>query len=109
VYYASKAFVNSFTEALHFELRGTGVTATLSCPGPTETEFAQVARNGKTRLFKMGSMGAPEVAAHAYDAMMRGTPIAVPGLRNKLGLQSLRVAPRALVRRAAAALNRVEE
>jgi short-subunit dehydrogenase len=109
MYYASKAFVNSFTEALHFELRETGVTVTLSCPGPTDTEFAQVARNGKTRLFKMRSMSASEVAAHAYRAMMRGKPIAIPGVRNKLGAQSLRVVPRAMLLRTSAALNRVEE
>lgn len=109
VYYASKAFVNSFTEALCFELRGTGVTATLCCPGATETEFARVAGNGQSRLFQRGVMGAPEVAAAAYRAMMRGKPIAIPGLRNKLGLQSLRLAPRGVVRRIAAALNRVEE
>jgi short-subunit dehydrogenase len=109
VYYASKAFVNSFTEALHFELRDTGVAVTLSCPGPTDTEFAQIARSGKSRLFKTGSMGASEVAAHAYRAMMSGKPMAIPGLRNKLGVLSLRVAPRAMVRRTAAALNRVKD
>jgi short-subunit dehydrogenase len=106
VYYASKAFVNSFTEALGFELRGTGVTATLCCPGPTETEFAQIAGNDKSRLFHMGAMDAAEVASHAYRAMMRGKAMVIPGLTNKIGLQSLRVAPRASVRRMTAALNR---
>ena len=54
-YYASKAFVNSFTEGLAYELRGTGVTATVSCPGATATEFALVAGNEKSKLFKMGA------------------------------------------------------
>jgi short-subunit dehydrogenase len=106
VYYATKAFVNSFTEALFVELQGTGVTATLCCPGATQTEFAKVAGNDKSRLFHMGAMKAPVVAAHAYQAMMRGKALAIPGLRNKVGVQSLRIAPRAAVRRTVAALNR---
>jgi short-subunit dehydrogenase len=107
-YYASKAFVNSFTEALAYELRGTGVTATLSCPGATETEFARVAGNDKSRLFQMGAMGAQPVAAQSYRAMMRGRTMVIPGLRNKLGLQSLRFAPRAAVRSMVAGLNRTQ-
>ncbi|HZU83297.1 MAG TPA: SDR family oxidoreductase [Polyangiaceae bacterium] len=106
VYYASKAFVNSFSEALSFELRGTGVTATLCCPGPTATEFARIAGNDKSRLFHMAAMDAPAVAAIAYRAMLRGKPMVVPGIWNKVGLQSLRIAPRSTVRRVAAALNR---
>ena len=106
VYYASKAFVNSFSEALSFELRGTGVTVTVSCPGPTDTEFGAIAGNDKSRLFAIGSMSAAEVARHAYAAMMRGRPLAVPGLLNKAGVQSVRLAPRSALRRIAAALNR---
>ncbi len=104
-YYASKAFVNSFTEALSYELKATGVTATVSCPGATATEFSHVAGNEKSRLFQMATMSAPEVAAYSYRAMMRGAAIAIPGLRNRIGLQSLRLAPRSAVRRMAAALN----
>ncbi|HLK38865.1 MAG TPA: SDR family oxidoreductase [Polyangiaceae bacterium] len=107
-YYASKAFVNSFTEALSFELGGTGVTATLLCPGATHTEFAGVAGNDKSALFRAGAMNASDVAAQAYRDMMKGRTIVIPGWRNKLGLQSLRVAPRAMVRKVAAALNRTE-
>jgi short-subunit dehydrogenase len=106
VYYASKAFLNSFTEALSFELRGTGVTATLCCPGPTATEFPQIAGNDKSRLFQMAAMEPAAVAAQAYRAMRRGRPMVIPGVSNKLGLQSLRVSPRAAVRRITAALNR---
>jgi short-subunit dehydrogenase len=105
-YYATKAFVNSFTEALAFELRDTGVTATVSCPGATATEFADVANVGSSALFSMGAMGAREVAEHGFNAMMNADAIAVVGLKNKLGVQSLRFAPRALVVWLAARLNR---
>jgi uncharacterized protein len=106
-YYASKAFVNLFTEALSYELRGTGVTATVSCPGATATEFAMVAGNEKSRLFRMGAAPAAQVAAEAYKAMHAGKPMIVHGLKNKLVLQSLRVSPRAVVLKIAAALNPV--
>jgi short-subunit dehydrogenase len=61
-YYASKAFVLSFTEALSSELAGTGVTITASCPGPTETEFGAVAGNEKTKLFQRSVADAAQVA-----------------------------------------------
>src|SRR6266850_2888803 len=105
VYYATKAFVNSFTEALAFELRGTGATATVSCPGATATEFGRVAGNGKSRLFKRGSMAAPLVAEAAYRAMLAGKVSVVHGVRNKVLIQSQRLAPRAAVRAIAARLN----
>ncbi len=105
-YYASKAFVNSFTEALSFELRGTGVTATVACPGATETEFAAVAGVQKSKLFAAGTMGSAEVAAASYRAMLDGTPVVVTGVQNKLKIFSLRFAPRSLVASMAASLNR---
>ena len=105
-YYASKAFVNSFTEGLAYELRGTGVTATVSCPGATATEFALVAGNEKSKLFKMGAMTAAEVAADGYRAMMAGRPMVVHGLKNKLSAWSVRLSPRALVTAIAASLNK---
>ncbi len=104
-YYASKAFVLSFTEALAIELRGTGVTATASCPGPTDSEFSQVARNADIKLYRSNVMDAKTVAKHAYRAMLAGTVVAVPGLKNKLLVQSLRTAPRAAVRSMAAKFN----
>lgn len=106
VYYATKAFVNSFTEALSYELHGTGVTATVSCPGATATEFGKVSGNDRSRLFQMRVMNAPEVAAHAYRAMMAGKAVAVPGLVNKLALQMLRLGSRGMIRGVAARLNR---
>lgn len=108
-YYASKAFVNSFSQALWYELRGTGVTVTVSCPGATATEFAQVAGNDKSRLFASGTMGATEVATHAYRAMMRGKRMAIPGLKNKLLLQSLRLSPASVLIGVAGSLNRAAE
>jgi short-subunit dehydrogenase len=104
-YYASKAFVNLFTEALSYELRGTGVTATVSCPGATATEFAAVAGNEKSRLFRMGAASAAQVAQEAYRAMRAGKPMVVHGMKNKLAVQMLRVSPRSTVRAVAAALN----
>jgi short-subunit dehydrogenase len=104
-YYASKAFVLSFTEALAGELRGTGVTATASCPGPTSTEFGEVAGSSKSNLFKRHLADAASVARHGYRAMLAGKVVAIPGLQNKLSVQSVRIAPRAAVRAISAKLN----
>jgi uncharacterized protein len=106
VYYATKAFVNSFTEALAHELKGTGVAATVSLPGATATEFASVAGSGTTPLFKSGVMSSPEVARDAYRAMQRGTPFVVHGWRNRMLAFSVRLGPRSVVRSIAAAMNR---
>src|SRR5216683_2188894 len=106
VYYASKAFVNSFTEALWYELKGTGVTATVSCPGATATEFSAVAGNEGSRLFRMGAASAAAVAREGYRAMMAGRPLVVHGLKNKAGVQLLRVSPRSAVRALTASMNR---
>jgi len=105
VYYASKAFVNSFTEALWYELRGTGVSATVSCPGATATEFAGVAGNSRSLLFRLGAADPNQVAAEGYKAMKKGKPMVIHGLKNKLTVQSLRVSPRAVARAVAASLN----
>jgi short-subunit dehydrogenase len=105
-YYASKAFVLSFTEALATELSGTGVTVTASCPGPTKTEFSEVARNDEAKLYRRNVATAETVARHAYRAMLAGTTVAVPGLMNKLLVQSVRTAPRATLCSIVAGLNR---
>lgn len=106
VYYATKAYVLSFTEGIAHELDGTGVTATAHCPGATETEFAETASNDDTLLFKSGVASAESVARHAYHAMQRGKTVAVPGLTNKIGAAMVRFSPRWLVRSIAAKLNR---
>lgn len=105
-YFATKAFVVSLSEALAHELKGTGVRVTCYCPGATHTEFAARAGNAKTRLFQRpGVAEAPDVAAHAYRAMMKGRVLAVHGLLNWLAMQSVRFSPRAVVRAVTASLN----
>jgi len=109
VYYASKAFVNLFTEGLAYELHGTGVTATVSCPGATATEFAERAGNERSWLFRLGAMSATTVARQGYRAMMAGRPMIVHGLKNKLSVQLLRISPRVAIRAIAASLNHSTE
>jgi hypothetical protein len=105
-YYATKAFVNSFTDALAWELAGTGVTATVSCPGATATEFAGHAGNDTSLLFKLGAADAAGVAAEAYRAMMAGKRMVVHGMLNKVAAQSVRVSPRSMALALAGRLNR---
>jgi hypothetical protein len=106
VYYASKAFVNLFTEALWYELRGTGVTATVSCPGATATEFSAVSGNDRSRLFRLGAASPAAVAREGYRAMMAGRPMIVHGVKNKIATFSVRFSPRSMTRFLAASLNR---
>jgi uncharacterized protein len=107
VYYATKAYVLSFTEALANELAGSGITVTALCPGPTITEFQKNAGVAQTRLFRsMLVMNAPEVARAGYEGMLRGKPIVIPGLGNRMLVQALRVSPRRVV---TAAARRVQE
>ncbi|MFQ5478133.1 MAG: SDR family NAD(P)-dependent oxidoreductase [Candidatus Binatia bacterium] len=99
VYYATKAYVLSFSEALADELRGTGVSVTALCPGPVETGFQATAKVENARLFKFaGMMDARTVAKAGYAAMKKGRTIVVPGLQNWLGTQAPRVLPRAMIR-----------
>lgn len=98
VYYATKAYVLSFSEAIADELRDTGVTVTALCPGPTATGFASTANVEASRLFNMTRPAlSSDVARAGYDAMKRGTRVVVPGMKNKLLAQSVRISPRRLV------------
>jgi short-subunit dehydrogenase len=98
VYYATKAYVLSFSEAIAEELRDSGVTVTALCPGPTETGFAAAANVGATRLFSMATPASSQaVAAAGYEAMKRGRRVVIPGIRNKLLAQSIRISPRRMV------------
>ncbi len=94
VYYATKAYVLSFSEALAIELEGTGVTVTALCPGPTRSGFQDRAELQDSKLGQDGLMTAEEVAAAGYRALMQGETIEIPGLRNKLGAQVPRLLPR---------------
>lgn len=99
VYYASKAFVISFSEAIANELRGTGVRVTALCPGPTETEFTTQARMRGVRMMQR-TVSARAVAEVGYTAMLQGKTLVVPGLLNKLTIHGLlRIAPRKLTTR----------
>lgn len=97
VYYATKAYVLSFSEAVRYELRGTGVSITTLCPGPTETNFQKISAYGKTRIVKAGLMRADDVARQGYLGLIDNVPIVVPGMKNKIGAFLIRFAPRALV------------
>jgi short-subunit dehydrogenase len=98
VYYATKAYVLSFSEAIANELRGSGVTMTCFCPGATHTGFAKRAGTENSRLFKqLGAMSAEKVARDGYRALMEGRTLAISGAHNWLLAQSVRFAPRKIV------------
>ena len=98
VYFATKAFVLSFSEAIAYELKGTGVTVTALCPGATETGFKTAAALDKSGLFKGNAIaGSKDVAEFGYKAMMKGKTVVVHGLMNAFMTQSVRFAPRNVV------------
>lgn len=83
VYYATKAYVVSFSEALHNECRGTGVTVTVLCPGPTKTEFQRRAHASASKLFESGRvMEAATVARIGFDGMQSVKPMVIAGRMN---------------------------
>ena len=98
VYYATKAYVVSFSEALAEELSGTGVTVSVLCPGPTATGFQRRAGMEASKLFSgmLQVADAAAVARAGYEGFRAGKRIVIPGLINKIGVQSIRVSPRAL-------------
>ncbi|WP_020177714.1 SDR family oxidoreductase [Methylopila sp. M107] len=108
VYYATKAFLLSFSEALHEETRGKGVNVTALCPGPVPTEFGEVAEMGDAALFKTGVVSAEAVAKAGFDGFQAGKAIVIPGVLPKVGALSTRFVPRGVSRRIAGALQGVE-
>ncbi len=97
IYYATKAFVLSFSEAIANELRDTGVTVTALCPGPTTTSFQQRADMEDSPLLKgRHVMDARTVAEVGYQGMLAGRTIVIPGLRNQVMAASVRLVPRAV-------------
>jgi hypothetical protein len=97
VYFATKAYVLHFSEALANELRGSGITVTCLCPGATATEFHKRANATGQRFLKFGSMDARTVAEDGYRAMVAGKPVVISGFKNWLLAQSVRFSPRRLV------------
>jgi hypothetical protein len=97
VYYATKAFLLSFSEAIDYELKPCGITVTTVCPGPTESEFKVRAGSQRSRLFDAFVMEPHDVARLGYDAMMKGKPLAIPGFRNKLVPIAARVVPHSMI------------
>lgn len=106
VYYATKACVLSFTEALAVELAGTNVTVSALCPGPTITNFDKAAHIHKAeRKIRMVRMSAKAVAAHGHRAFRKGQVVAVPGLQNRLLVFLTRLSPRSIIRKTAGKFN----
>ena len=105
VYYATKAYVLSLSEAVGEELAGTGVTVTALCPGPTATNFAKAANAQTSRLFQRAAMSAESVARIGHRAFRRGRFVVIAGLRNRTLAFSTRLGPRTVVRKIAKRLN----
>jgi uncharacterized protein len=104
VYYASKAFVLSLSEALHEEVKPHGVTVTALCPGPTESGFGERAGMDGTKLFQRGKMTSERVAEIGVEGYRAGHAIVVTGIRNRFASQMSRLLPRFLTRRVAKSL-----
>jgi short-subunit dehydrogenase len=105
VYYATKAYVVSFSEALAEELSGTNVRVSCLAPGPTSTDFAATARATDTDLFKGRMMDSASVAREGYEGWKAGRVLVVPGRHNRLRALAVRLLPRAVVRKVARGLN----
>lgn len=100
VYYASKAFVLSFSKALHKELKRKGITVTALCPGPTKTEFQKRARMENINLERsklIPYMSAEKVAQAGFKGLMKGRKVVIPGLMNKIGTKLAQIIPENLI------------
>jgi short-subunit dehydrogenase len=109
IYYATKAFVQSFSEALAEELAGTGVSVTVLCPGPTESNFSAVARGDKVRVSQSPKMSAQTVARFGHFAFRNKKTVAIPGFRNRSLVFLPRVMPRQTVRRTIKSYNKLQD
>ena len=97
VYYASKAYVLSFSEALANELEGTGVTVTALCPGATASGFQEMANMQNSKLVQGAIMDAKTVAEIGYRGLFDGRTVVIPGLTNRVMAGSVRFVPRKLI------------
>lgn len=104
VYFATKAFVLSLSEALHEELKPHAVRVSCLCPGPTRTEFGDVAGFGGNGLFDRVAMDAPGVVKAGLDGLKKNKAVVVPGLVNKVGAFSGRLVPRSVTRKIAGSI-----
>jgi hypothetical protein len=104
VYFATKAFVLSFTEALHEELKPHGIKVSCLCPGPTRTEFGEVAGFNGNSMFERVAMESPEVVEAGLAGLDKNHAVVVPGWMNKVTAASTRFAPRPIVRKIAGAI-----
>lgn len=106
VYYASKAFVLSFSEALHEEVREHGVRVAALCPGPTHTEFADRAGMTDMALFAKLASGPDAVVRDGLAALRSNTAVKVSGAMNAMMAEGIRLTPRAWARRIAGSLQK---
>lgn len=109
VYYATKAFVFSFSQALYRELKGTGVKLTALCPGPIRTNFDTAADLGESGLFKNLKVWDPDIVAEfGYKNMKKGKSFCICGFLNKIIVFANRLAPRCLVRNMVYELQKIQ-
>ena len=107
IYYASKAYVLSFSEAIDNEVRDKGVTVTTLCPGPTESGFLEAAALQNSKLFKGKKIAsAKEVAEYGYKAMMQGKTVAIHGFMNRIMASAVSFIPRSILVKA---VRRIQE
>jgi short-subunit dehydrogenase len=103
VYYATKAYVLSFSEAVNEELRGTGLSVTALCPGPVDTGFQDAATLHESRLMsgltRLAVLDVETVARIGVGAMLRGQGVAVAGVANRIQVSAFRLLPRAIAAR----------
>ncbi len=97
VYYATKAYVLSFSEAIAKEVEDKGVVVSALCPGPTESGFQQRADMTQSKLVQDGLMSAEVVAERGYQGLVNGQRVVIPGMRNKIGALAIRFTPRNMV------------
>jgi short-subunit dehydrogenase len=107
VYYASKAFVLSFSEALHEEVRHSGVRVTALCPGPTRTEFAGIAGMGSSGFFEKNAADPESVVRDGMKALAGGAAVKVSGVRNAAVARSVGLLPRGVARRLSARVQKM--
>jgi uncharacterized protein len=108
VYYATKAYVLSFTEALENELKDTNITISALCPGPTKTGFSDRANLSSSKLFESGALHVEDVAKVGYEQFMRGKTIIIPGAKFKVATMLPRFFPRKLITKVVRSMQEVK-